>query len=95
MLRSTFGALLVALAFCSSAFGQTTPQFSLVDLGPITVAGSGLPWQAIQATPNTSIPSEASSQGAACYGTTTEKQGRFEPPASCATKWSASASESR
>ena len=73
MLRSSFGALLVALAFCSNAFGQTTPQFSLVDLGPITVAGSGLPWQAIQATPNTSIPSEASSQGAACYGTTTNE----------------------
>jgi probable HAF family extracellular repeat protein len=73
MLRSSFGALLVALAFCSSAFGQTTPQFSLVDLGPITVAGAGLHWQAIQATPNTSIPSEASAQGAACYGTTTNE----------------------
>ena len=73
MLRSSFGALLVALAFCSSAFGQTTPQFSLVDLGPITAAGSGLQWQAIQATPNTSIPSEAGTQGAACYGTTTNE----------------------
>jgi probable HAF family extracellular repeat protein len=73
MLRSSFGALLVALAFCSSAFGQTTPQFSLVDLGAITAAGSGLQWQAIQATPNTSIPSEASTQGAACYGTTTNE----------------------
>jgi probable HAF family extracellular repeat protein len=73
MLRPSFGALLVALAFCSSAFGQTTPQFSLVDLGPITAAGSGLQWQAIQATPNTSIPSEASTQGAACYGTTTNE----------------------
>jgi probable HAF family extracellular repeat protein len=73
MLRSSFGALLVALAFCSSAFGQTTPQFSLVDLGPITVAGSGLHWQAIQTTPNTNIPSEASTQGAACYGTTTNE----------------------
>jgi len=73
MLRSSFGALLVALAICSNAFGQTTPQFSLVDLGPITVAGSGLHWQAIEATPNTSIPSEASTQGAACYGTTTNE----------------------
>jgi probable HAF family extracellular repeat protein len=73
MLRSSFGALLLALAFCSSAFGQTTPQFSLVDLGPIAVAGSGLPWQVIQPTPNTSIPSEASTQGAACYGTTTNE----------------------
>ena len=73
MPRYSFGVLLVALAFCSSAFGQTTPQFSLVDLGPITAAGSGLQWQAIQATPNTSIPSEASTQGAACYGTTTNE----------------------
>jgi probable HAF family extracellular repeat protein len=73
MLRSSFGALLVALAFCSSAFGQTTPQFSLVDLGPITAAGSGLQWQVIQPTPNISIPSEASTQGATCYGTTTNE----------------------
>jgi probable HAF family extracellular repeat protein len=73
MLRSSFGALLVALAFCSSAFGQTTPQFSLVDLGPISVAGSGLPWQVVQPTQNTNIPSAASTQGATCYGTTTNE----------------------
>lgn len=73
MYRSSLGALLLALAFSSSAFGQTTPQFSLVDLGPTTVAGSGLPWQAIQATPITTIPSEASTQGAACFGTTTNE----------------------
>jgi len=70
MYRTSFCALLLASAFCSSAFGQTTPQFSLVDLGP-TTAGSGLPWQAIQATPNTTLPSEASTQGAACFGSTT------------------------
>lgn len=73
MHRFSFSALLLALAFSSSTFGQTTPQFSLVDLGPTSVAGSGLPWQAIQATPNTNIPSEASTQGANCYGTTTNE----------------------
>ena len=73
MFRPSFGASLFALVFCSSAFGQTTPQFSLIDLGPTTVAGSGLPWQAAQATPITTIPSEASTQGAACYGTTTNE----------------------
>jgi uncharacterized membrane protein len=74
MLRFSSGALLVALPFsCSSAFGQTPPQFSLVDLGPITVAGSGLPWQVIQPTQNTNIPSAASTQGATCYGTTTNE----------------------
>jgi probable HAF family extracellular repeat protein len=71
MYRSSFGALLLASVFCSSAFGQATPQFSLIDLGPTSVAGSGLPWQAIQATPNTTLPTEASTQGAACYGSTT------------------------
>jgi probable HAF family extracellular repeat protein len=73
MYRSGFSALWLALVFCSSAFGQTTPQFSLVDLGPTSVAGSGLPWQPIQATPNTSLPSAASTQGAACYGTNTNE----------------------
>jgi len=73
MRRSILGALLIASAFCSSAFGQTTPRFSLIDLGPTTVAGSGLPWQAIKATPDTSLPTEAGTQGAACYGSSTNQ----------------------
>jgi probable HAF family extracellular repeat protein len=70
MYRSNLGAPLCALALCSSAFAQAaTPQFALVDLGPTTVAGSGLPWLTVQPTPAPSnFPSTASSQGSACYG---------------------------
>jgi len=67
MYRSSLGALLFALILCSSAFGQTAaPQFSLVDLGPTTVAGSGLPWQPVQSTP---APANwPATGGTACYG---------------------------
>ena len=42
MYRSISGALVCALALCSSAFAQsTTPQYALIDLGPTTVAGPG------------------------------------------------------
>lgn len=69
MYRSCHGALVGALALCSTTFVHAaTPQFALVDLGPTTVAGSGLPWQAIQFTPEPNFPSTASSQGSACYG---------------------------
>lgn len=71
MYRSSFGALSFAFAFSSSAFGQTTPQFSLVDLGPTTVAGPGLPWQAIQPHLSPIFLPRRPTQGASCYGTTT------------------------
>jgi probable HAF family extracellular repeat protein len=75
MHRSSLAALLFALALCSSAFAQTTtPQFALVDLGPTTVAGSGLPWQVVQPTPAPSnFPSTASSQGTTCWSTETNE----------------------
>lgn len=69
MYRSFPGALLCALALYSSPFAQAaTPQFALVDLGPTTVAGSGLPWQTVQPTPAPDFPSTASLQGSPCYG---------------------------
>lgn len=72
MYRSSLGALLLAPAFCSIAFAQTTtPQFTLVDLGPTTVAGSGLPWQPFQPTP---APANwPSTGGSACYGISTNE----------------------
>jgi probable HAF family extracellular repeat protein len=75
MCRSTLGALLFALALCSSAFAQTaTPQFALIDLGPTTVAGSGLTWQPVQATPAPSnFPSTASSEGTSCFSAETNE----------------------
>lgn len=75
MNRSSLGALLCALALSSSAFAQTAaPQFALVDLGPTTVAGSGLTWQVIQpTTAPSSFPSTAASEGSACYGISTNE----------------------
>ena len=70
MYRSSLGALLFALALCPDAFGQSAaPQFAVVDLGPITIAGSGLAWQVVQPTP---APSDwPSTGGSACYGIST------------------------
>ena len=65
MYRSRLGALLLALPLFATAFGQTAaPQFALIDLGPTTIAGSGLPWQARQSTPAPS--SWPSTGGNAC-----------------------------
>ena len=48
MYRLYHGVPVGALALCSSALVQAArPQFRLVDLGPTTVAGSGLPWQTV------------------------------------------------
>ena len=70
MYRSSLGALLFALALCSTVFGQSaTPQFAVVDLGPITIAGSGLAWQVVQPTPTPSY--WPSTGGSACYGVST------------------------
>ena len=69
MYRSYHGVLVGALVLCSSALAQAAgPQFALVDLGPTTVAGSGLPWGGFLFTPEPDWPSAASSQGSACYG---------------------------
>jgi len=69
MYRSCLGALLLAPALYSTAFGQTAaPQFALVDLGATTVAGSGLAWQVLQPTPAPDYPSTG---GNACYGIST------------------------
>jgi probable HAF family extracellular repeat protein len=69
MYRSCYGVLVCALALGSGTVVQAaTPQFALVDLGPTTIAGSGLPWQAVQPTPAPDFPSTASAQGSACFG---------------------------
>jgi probable HAF family extracellular repeat protein len=70
MFRSSLGALLFALTLYSSAFAQTTtPQFAVVDLGNLTLAGSGLTWQTEQPIPAASnFPSTAAADGSACYG---------------------------
>jgi probable HAF family extracellular repeat protein len=69
MCRLILGALLFALTSLSTALAQTaTPQFTLTDLGSITIAGSGLTWQAPQGTPAPPyFPSTASLAGYSCY----------------------------
>jgi probable HAF family extracellular repeat protein len=73
MTRSSFSLALLAVGLCSSALAQSAPQYSLMDLGPIVVAGSGLPWQTPQPTPQPGVASAASLQGASCYGTNTNE----------------------
>lgn len=72
MYRSNLVALLVALALCSNAFGQSVaPQFAVVDLGPITIAGAGLAWQVVLPTP--APPDWPSTGGSSCYGVSTNQ----------------------
>jgi hypothetical protein len=59
--------------------GQSAaPQFAAVDLGPITIAGSGLAWQVVQPTPAPSY--WPSTGGSACYGISTNEPAFRQQP---------------